>query len=223
MATLSLAELDRQTNIAINYLKLHNKRLKYGATALETLDVFLVKWNDIYPKSQDDATRTPLIIDELHEVKTELEKAYRMMQQSLKHSSEVVLTEEDRNQLFIPHDKSRSPIPRPTILPKIDVIGRSVRKITVQISDPSTPDLNHTRLPDGVSLVNIFIAIVDADTTTAPSEDAYHLFASEGRTNIELSFEAKEEKKLAYIKAAFVNSKGQSGDVSNAINTIIPN
>lgn len=153
MSRLSIKKLNRQTNIAIPYLKTNNECLKYGLPSLAKLESTLDGWNDFYEKSRNDATRTLLVVVKMREVQKELEKEHSMMQQDLKHSSEIVLTEEGRKQLFIPHQKTRSKILKPIIIPKIDIIDREERKVTIQLDHLKASNINHRKLSNPINII----------------------------------------------------------------------
>ncbi len=222
MARLSIKDLTEQVNVAIPYLDEHNDRLKFPKEKLEELKELRVEWNAIVETTSSPLTRTPASVEEMHDQKIVLEKAFSNMQQSLKHSVDVVLTGEDRKALFIPKSKTRSVIPVPKITPIINIISRGIRTLTIQLSNSESPDLNHTKLPKDVHSINIFTAIVK-DGDPEPTLENYHLFKNESKSNIELVFERGDEKKIVYIYAAFLNSKGQSGPLSDSVNSVISN
>ncbi len=217
---LKLEEFNRQVNIAIPYLQANIDRLIVGDEFLKKLVDALDAWNKAYAITQSPATRTPLAVQDMHEKREILDKLYKEMQQSLKNSTLVTLTADDYAQLFINKDKSKSTNPVPTIGPKFDLVGRNVLGLKIQTSDPSLPNVNYSKLPDGVKSVNIFVAFVNAGAPE-PADSDYHLFKTEGRATFDLTFDKEHLQQTVYIKGTFLNNKGQAGPMSLPINVVI--
>lgn len=217
----SITEFNRQVNIAIPYLAANNARLLYPNELVTNLETNLEGWNTLLPISTNEATRTSIAVANTRKFKSNFEKLYHAMQQSLKNSGAVALTPLDHTQLFIHIDKIPSHVPKPNITPKVDVVEIKTGVIVIQLSDPDLPEFNHRGLPEGVEYANIFIAIVSANAAIPVAED-YHLFATESKSTIDLTFENEDEKKVAYIKAEFGNNSG-TGRESDAIDVVIPN
>ncbi len=218
----SIKDLTEQINVAVPYLKANNERLKFSTTGLEVLKKLRIDWNAIIELTSSPLTRTPALVAEMHQQQEVLERTFRAMQQNLKYSFEVNLTDEDRKVLGIPKRKTRSEVPAPKITPVINIVSRGVRALTIQLYDPINRHLNYRKLPKGVHSVNVFTAITEANDPEPAKED-YHLFKNESKSNIKLSFNRGDEKKVVYICVAFLNSKGQSGPISNSVDSVISN
>ncbi len=218
---LTLNDFNNQVNIAIPYLRENAERLKFSETFLADLEKELEEWNKVFTPSENKATRSSTLVAERNTLRKRFEPKLNGMKKNLKSNIEVELTDADYKNLFIKIDKTPMPIPAPTTIAKVDVIGRSESTLKIQVSDPSLPDLNYTKIPKGVESINVFVAIVEANAPV-PADEDYHLFISSGKSNIELKFDTKEEKKVAYIRASFVNKAGSSR-MSDPINSVIPN
>ncbi len=217
----TLDEFTKQVNVAIPYLKNNNERLKVDTDFVSKLESSLTKWNELNDLCNDPKTRTPVVIHERNELRVTFEKDYNFLIQSLKHSTFTTLTSIDKDTFGIKDRKKPTSIPAPSTIAKVDIIGRLESTLIIQVSDPASPDLNYTRLPKDVDSINVFVAIVEANAPE-PADEDYHLFTNKGKSNIELKFDTKDEKKVAYIRASFVNKAGSSR-MSDPINSVIPN
>lgn len=221
MKHLTITEFTRRANIQVPYMEANNNRFLLETNLLTGLVADLVTLNEVNVKIENPNTRTPALVHERQNLIESFGKNITKAVRSIENNSSVELSNEDEENLFIKERKTPSRIPKPSITPKVDVIERKVGSLTIQLSDPASPDLNHRRLPDGVQFINIFTAITVAGAE-APAAEDYRLFVTETKSNIELDFENKDEKKVVYIKAQFGNSNGE-GRISDAIDVVIPN
>ncbi len=218
---LTLTEFNRQVNIAIMYLAANNVRLLFPKASLDELIAFLAEWNKLWEITENKATRNSVSIQKRDTLRKAFQKAYQLMQQSLKHSADVVLTDEDFANLFITkpseHHSKNPPI---TVIPTTDITNRQKREIGFEISNPSLPDLNYKGLGsniDSILLVGSIRSVGDA----APSDAEYSPYASEKKANITINFKAEDERKVFYYKVAFVNASG-IGPFSDSASVVIP-
>ncbi len=218
---LSLSEFNYQVNIAIPYLQANADRLAISQELLTALKDGLAKWNSAYQVATNPATRTSIAIEKMHNVGNSLEKVYHQMQQYVKHLFDVPLNEDDHKFLFIKETKKRGSTPVPIIPPTIDVVSRKLLGVSLQISDPSLPALNHRSLPKDVSNVNIFIAFVN--TGESPTDADFHLYKTSGKATFDIAFDKDQIGKVAYISGEFLNSKGEAGPRSLPISVVVSN
>lgn len=223
MAALSLKEFNKEVNIAIPYLKEYNAaKFKLDPGFVQGLVDHLAEWQALWAKTQDKTTRTSTLVEEQRVLKDRFEKAFRNMQQAIKNSSrKESFTSEDLDKLFIHRDKKRHSIPVPTLIPDLTITNLVQGELDLQISAPSLPDFNHRALPGEINATNIFVALA-AVGAAPPPEEAFHLFQTVTKADAKLRFEQQDWRKVAYLKAAFLNSKGEAGPLSKAINAVIP-
>lgn len=220
MADLTYAELNKRFNTAIPYLAAENARLLYPEALTAELSVLLTQWNAIYALAENKATRTAVMVAQRQDEREVLDRLYRQMQQTLKQSPTVALTETDFAALFIHKNKHRARIPPPTIIPKIDVIGRAENTIKIQLPASGTFETSHRRLPDGVEFVNVFVALA-LPSEPLPTEADYQLMTTQSKALISLKFAKTAQKKMAYIQAQFGNKNGVS-QRSNTTEAVVP-
>ncbi len=217
---LPLKTFNEEVNIAVPYLRANLKRLGYSEELTKGLEDYLDQWNEIFPKAEDKASRTSVLVAQRNTLREAFEKAYTKMQQTLKNNATITLTEEDYKKLYIHIDKKQSPNKPPEEIPSLDVIELRQSTIVIQVSikNPKAA-INYTHTPKGWE-INVFVAIVSTESPM-PKDDDYNLFVTTGKSNITLNFDTKYEKMEAYIRAEFVNKNGKSR-MSDPISAVIP-
>ena len=223
MSRLSLSKFNEEVNIAIPYLKAKNAEVfKLDANFVQELTDYLGEWQTLWAKTQDKTTRTSTLVEARNILRGKFEKAYHDMQRAVKYSSRrSTFSNEDLDKLFIHRDKKPHRIPVPTVAPALSIVNLRQGEIDLKISDPELPDLNHRALPADIDRTHLLIAIVPVGAA-APVDAAFHLFQTATKATAMLQFGEADFRKVVYIKAEFVNTKGEVGPRSEAINAVIP-
>ncbi len=223
MKHYTIKQLDNEINTAAPYVARHKERMMIPDKFV--LDILAVQkdFNEIYAVYIIKSERTIIITAEFREVRARAESILRKLRQFVNHNIVgYVPTKEDRINTFAPEPKTRTSIGVPQKTPQIDIVKRLVRQLFLQISFGVAPDINHRSLPKGVKGIFIYLAFINYGDPEPQSKDFY--FRKEvTNSDSMLQFTEGENEKQVYIKACYVNAKGQEGPMSNAVHASVPN
>ncbi len=217
--SIGLAELHKQINISVPYLIIRQAVLNIPKVLFDRLVENTKLFNELYEKTRNPDTATPTAFKELHTVQTVLTKDYHQMQQIVKHGIPAP-TKEDIFKLHLHLSPgSIKPKPAPADIVKLDIPKRDTKKVFIEATETSLPELNHKGLPKNVDYINVFVALTKVGDP-APSADDYRFKIRATSSDFVLNFTDDEINMIAYIKAYYGNNGGIGPD-SIPVHTVI--
>lgn len=221
----TLKVIDVELNVIATYLSQEGvaTRLTIPTSLVDSVLVTRASWQIAYAEQKDSTSRSKTSTAVFNQVKEDAINAIKGVKFYIKGVESVLtLTPTDREKLFVPKRKTRSVIKKPSEVPAIEIISRTLGAIKIQVSFFEQENLAIKRFPDGVSSVVILTAITQVNDA-APQADDFKLFMNSSRSRIELIFDEADRKKEVYMKIAYENEKGERGPFSEVVSIVIPN
>jgi len=200
-------DLNIYFNVVVPYLLENRTRLLISQANQDLIDLKLVAWNEIFPQSQNDNTKTKTIIQIKDGAKEELMTALRAVYADIPAS---IWTLEDRNTLNV-HERSttRTPAPVPTTVPigQVDTSRRLEHTISFTNEDGSLAK------PFGVRGCQIWYKI--GTPAVDPSELSF-MFTDTSSPHIH-QFNGEHVGKNVYYWLRWENTRGETGPWSDVV------
>ena len=186
-------------------------RLGIATETVTDLTTFQTDWNTKYATYKNPATHTSAAVEAVRVAYKLGQEKVRSIQRQVKNAA-VEKTADDYKSLSIHIDKeTRTPVPRPTEAPSIVETKRSIgsNKFLVQVS--SGEGQAHNRLPYR-NHIRYRVALVEPGGVTPPPDGDYTGIHESGRAEFTVTAPPNTPKgTVGYIKACFVNNKGEAG------------
>ena len=185
-------------------------RLGIATEVVTDLTTYQTDWNTKYATYKDPATHTPAAVEAVRVAYKTGQEKVRSIQRQVKNAA-VEKTADDYKSLSIHIDKeTKTRVPRPTEAPSIVETHRAIgsNKFLVQVS--SGEGQAHNRLP----LANHIRYRVAHQTPGAepPTDGDYTGIHESGRAEFTVPAPPNTPKgTVGYIKACFVNRRGEAG------------
>lgn len=218
------ADFNNYINISVPYLVANKARLviTVGAQAVLTqvqanLSTAGTGWNTIYPQSQNPAIATSSIFASKANLRILIEVGLKSIYDDIPKS---VLTQVDRDTLNIPLPAtSRTPVPKPTAVPSINVTSRAHLSIALAIVDVARPQ--SAAKPEGVSSIQLEGAFIAAGDKTTPTDADFRNIDTTGKASYMRTYTTDQLGNTEYIRARYLNSRGEAGSWSEWASVII--
>jgi len=201
------ADLNLYFQIAIAYLLANATRLLITVPNQDLISGLLDDWNDFYPKTQNNNTRTKSIVDLKNNTKVSLIATLRDIYADIPAS---ILTVEDRNTLNI-SDRSatRTRVPVPTTIPigQVDTSRRLEHTISFTNEDGATAK------PFGVRGCQIWYKV--GTPAVDPSELSF-MFTDTASPHVH-QFNGELAGSNVYYWLRWENTRGETGPWSDVV------
>ncbi len=174
----------------------------------------MADWDAQYKLYIDPETHTERQIETTRTAYTQTRSLLSGIQQQVKNSKAVTLTDADIDNLYIHRDAPRrGRVPVPSVAP--DNVLLASKHLTNRIStfEPSPGIENHLGLPADVSRVGRKIALVPQGEP-APQASDYHPLDSSGAGAFNLVWQPEQAEHNCYLITWFINFRGESGPES---------
>lgn len=200
-------DLNIYFNVVVPYLLENRTRLLISQANQDLIDLKLVAWNEIFPQSQNDNTKTKTIIQIKDGAKEELMTALRAVYADIPAS---IWTLEDRNTLNV-HERSttRTPAPVPTTVP----IGQVNTSRRLEHTISFTNEDGSLAKPFGVRGCQIWYKI--GTPAVDPSELSF-MFTDTSSPHIH-QFNGEHVGKNVYYWLRWENTRGETGPWSDVV------
>ena len=181
------------------------------ATALATL---LVSFNTSLAVTKVPNTRTPTSITVKNTNKATLIADIRVLAKRIQANPAVTAAMKVSLGITVP-DHVRTPILPPVTKPVLSVDTMTSLGFTLRLADETTPTKRSKPVGTDGAEVYTFIGAAGA---VPPMEVAQWTYQGRAmRSNYVLSFSGSNAGSVVHVKAAWVNPRGQSGPVSDAV------
>ncbi|MGI9013706.1 MAG: hypothetical protein ACR2GY_05580 [Phycisphaerales bacterium] len=168
--------------------------------------------------SQQDVTRTPVVIGNKNRAKEDLIEDARSLVAYIQGNPAT--TDEQRQELQIPiRDTEPTPVPVPQTAPIIDIVSASVTNVTIRLRDFDNP--TRRGKPDDVAGASVLTAI----SPTAPSLNDPSAWTWQGnttRTKETLGFPTAQSGDTVWITAMWYNPRAETGPPTLPVGVQIP-
>jgi len=216
------ADFNEYFERVVPYLDANKARLGVSNTALADLQSLFTQWNDIYPKSQNPDLRTSAITAEKNQLREQISDLLREIYRDIPESA---LTVSDRETLSLKlRDTEPTPSPVPDHAPDITIAEIRHLSHELRLTDPENP---HTQAkPKGVAEIEVFRFISPEKpqpTPPAPPTDIsqYRFVGNATRFLYTVEYTLSDVGKTVWYIARYVNTRGQPGPWSNAVNAAV--
>ena len=219
------ADFNDYVNIAIPYLTTNKVRLLVTTASQEvltTVNTLLTNattgWNMVYQQSQNPAVATSTITAAKNNLRSSIETSLRVIFDDIPES---VLTQADRDTLNLPLSAgTHTPSPVPASQPLVSVSNRTFLSVTLVIVDSGHPQ--NGGKPAGVSSIQIEGAFFPVGSTSKTPTDAdFRNIATTGKTSYMRSYASDQLAGTEYIRARYLNSRGEPGNWGETIMVIV--
>lgn len=140
-----------------------------------------------------------------------------LRQQAAIVQASPAVTDVSRQNLGLPvHQETPAPIPTPVTVPLLNLTGQGVRTLQLRYSDQLTPD--SPRKPDGAVAMELYVSV---SATPIVDQDAVTYRGLATRNPVEISFEAGDVTKTAYICGRWVTGTGEVGPWSDMLSRTV--
>lgn len=131
-----------------------------------------------------------------------------------------VLTQVDRDTLNIPlPSATRTSAPKPTAIPAITVSSRAHLSVVLAIVDAAHPQ--SISKPEGVDSIQLEGAFVAPGIEKVPADSDFRNIDTTGKANYTRIYTTDQLASTEYIRARYLNSKGEAGNWSEWIAVIV--
>ena len=179
---------------------------------MTALGIIQTDWNTVWAIYIDPVTRTKAIIFRKKVTKKEFTSQLRVLIQDAKRSP--ALNADDIAALNLPDPaEPRTPVKRPSETPDVEVRKVSHLLHTLSITNPLKPDSRAK--PDGVAFIEVYKSLSETEPETIAY---YHLAGIASKTMFTVEHAMDEVLKMAWYICRYVNSKGEAGPWSAAVN-----
>jgi len=219
------ADFNNYVNIAIPYLTTNEARLLVTAASQEvltTVNTVLTNattgWNTVYQQSQNPAVATSTTTAVKNYLRSSIETSLRIIFSDIPES---VLTQADRDTLNLPLSSgTHTPSPVPVSQPLVSISNRTFLSVTLVIVDSGHPQ--NGGKPTGVSSIQIEGAFFAAGSTPKiPTDADFRNIATTGKTSYMRSYASDQLAGTEYIRARYLNSRGEPGNWGETITVIV--
>ena len=200
-------DLNIYFNVVVPYLLENRIRLLISQANQDLIELKLEAWNEIFPQSQNDNTKTKTIIQIKDGAKEELMTALRAVYADIPAS---IWTLEDRNTLNV-HERSttRTPAPVPITVP----IGQVNTSRRLEHTISFTNEDGSSAKPFGVHGCQIWYKI--GTPAVDPSELSF-MFTDTASPHIH-QFSGEHVGKNVYYWLRWENTRGETGPWSDVV------
>jgi len=191
--------------------RIQNRAFEFGLTQQQVIEFQASRnqFTPIYNQSQDEATRTRVVIEQKNVAKRNLIALTRELVRVCE--AWPLMTNAKRLELGItPRNPRPSPSPVPTQRPFVKVLKIDGRQVTINLQSNSS---DRTR-PVGVDSVNIFVAYGPVAPTNV---DGWDLYTGTNRARATLTLDKTDQPTKVWICASWLNRKKEAGPACSPV------
>ena len=181
------------------------------ATALAAL---LTAYNTALAVTKVPNTRTPTSVATKNTTKAQLIADIRALAKRIQATTFVTGAQKVALGITVP-DHVRTPVAPPVTKPVLTIDTQGTLGFTLRIADETTQ--NKRAKPPGVDGAEVYTFVAAAGATPPADLSGWSYAGRAMRSNYNLSFDSTDAGKIVFVKAAWVNPRGQSGPVSDEI------